>query len=98
MDRARQPPLATRSRTFPAILPEPETNQKNMNAYEMTEHELVAVAGGDNAWMIWGEQAAADGLAAMDSGSATKMGIATLFASAGGYAYMLGLGWDILFD
>lgn len=98
MDRARQPPLANRSRTLPAIPPGSDNKTKNMNAYEMTEQELVAVVGGDNAWMIWGEQAAADGLAAMDSGSVAKMGIGTVFACAGGYAYMLGLGWDLLFD
>ena len=60
----------------------------------LTDYELSYVTGG-NAFITWGEQAASDGLAAMDSGNITKSAIGTILASAGGWVYLAGLTWEM---
>lgn len=61
-----------------------------MNMIEMNTKELAAINGGENALMQWGEQAAKDGLAAMESSSVIKSATGTLLAVAGGWAYLAG--------
>jgi len=60
----------------------------------LTDYELSYVTGG-NAFITWGEQAASDGLAAMDSGNPFKSGLGMLLASAGGWAYITGRAWEL---
>lgn len=61
----------------------------------LTENELMEINAG-NAFITWGEQAAADGFSAMDSSNPVKQGVGMLLASAAGWVYMAGFAWDIL--
>jgi hypothetical protein len=59
---------------------------------ELTVSELNEVKGGDNAAMIWGAQAASDGLhyATNSGGNLLVMGEGTLLAAAGGWVWAAG--------
>ena len=62
---------------------------------QINEGDLSRIMGGDNAAMVWGAQAASDGLAAMDSDNEVKQGVGMLLASAGGWVYVAGFIWDM---
>lgn len=57
---------------------------------EATELELLAARGGDNAAMIWGEQAAADGLRYAGSSNPVLGGGGMVLAAAGGWVWAFG--------
>lgn len=59
---------------------------------ELTANEMHEIKGGDNAGMIWGAQAASDGLqyATNSGGNLLVMAEGTLLASAGGWVWAAG--------